>query len=167
VPQSAGAVRAYRNVVFTDDENFVSNDRFYNERDGRISTCSAGRQDRQERRPIFYFTNAMHEMERHFRATRAPMFTLIQTMSGIGPMDYAYMTEVDRARRRTPAPIRDERIYAPVAMAKMDFAFWRASCAALPARALPDRCTTAIITRWRRARWLGFNSETGRRGSGN
>ena len=68
----------YRNVVFYPMmRNFVSNDRFYASIGLReiFDMKSQGATTTQER-DRFYYDNALAEMERHFQASRKPMFTL-------------------------------------------------------------------------------------------
>src|SRR5262249_30334342 len=73
----------YRNVVFYPLlKNFVSNDRFYTSIGLKeiFDMAAQGAKSAQER-DRFYFANALSEMERHLRVSRAPLFTYIQTMS--------------------------------------------------------------------------------------
>jgi len=115
----------YRNVVFYPMmKNFVSNDRFYNSIglkeifDMKLQAApSAQERDR------FYFTNAMNEMERHFRATRAPLFTFIQTMSAHWPYDYAFEPEVEVPGGDPGTSPEMNEYLRRIAMSKMDLDF--------------------------------------------
>jgi hypothetical protein len=46
-------------------------------------------------RDRFYYTSALGEMERHFKASRQPLFVFIETMATHGPYTYTYMPEVE------------------------------------------------------------------------
>jgi hypothetical protein len=46
-------------------------------------------------RDRFYYDNALSEMERHFKASRQPLFVFIQTMATHGSYDWTFMPEVD------------------------------------------------------------------------
>jgi Sulfatase len=80
----------YRNVLFYPMmKNFVSNARFYesiglkeifDKKDQNAPTTNE--------RDRFYYTSALNEMERHFKASDKPLFTFIQTMSAHWPYDW-------------------------------------------------------------------------------
>jgi len=69
----------YRNVVFYPMlKNFVSNDRFYASIGLReIFDLKAQKAKTAQERDRFYYNNAMAEMERHFKASKRPLFTFI------------------------------------------------------------------------------------------
>jgi phosphoglycerol transferase MdoB-like AlkP superfamily enzyme len=87
----------YRNVVFYPMlRNFVSNDKFYSSIGlGEIFDLKAQRARSAHERDRFYFDNAMAEMQRHFKGSKRPLFTFIQTMSAHWPYDYAFEPNVD------------------------------------------------------------------------
>jgi phosphoglycerol transferase MdoB-like AlkP superfamily enzyme len=82
----------YRNVVFYPMlKNFVSNDRFYSSIGlTEIFDLKAQGAPSAQERDIFYFRNALNEMERHFQSSNKPLFTFIQTMSAHWPYDYTF-----------------------------------------------------------------------------
>ncbi len=115
----------YRNVVFYPMmKNFVSNDRFYNSIGLKeiFDMKSQGAPTAQER-DRFYFANAMDEMERHFRSSRAPMFTFIQTMSAHWPYDYAFQPEVEVPGGDPGTSPEMHEYLRRIAMSKMDLDF--------------------------------------------
>jgi phosphoglycerol transferase MdoB-like AlkP superfamily enzyme len=115
----------YRNVVFYPMmKNFVSNDRFYTSIGLKeiFDMQSQGAKTAQER-DRFYYGNAMDEMERHLRSSRAPMFTFIQTMSAHWPYDYPYMPEVDVPGGDPGTNPEMSEYLRRLAMAKLDFDF--------------------------------------------
>jgi phosphoglycerol transferase MdoB-like AlkP superfamily enzyme len=85
----------YRNVVFYPlHRNFVSNDKFYSSIGMReiFDMKAQGAKSAQER-DRFYFDNALDEMGRHFKRSRRPLFTFIQTMSAHWPYDVTFAPE--------------------------------------------------------------------------
>ena len=112
----------YRNVVFYPMlRNFVSNDRFYASIGLKeiFDMKSQGAKTTQER-DRFYYGNALAEMERHFKASRQPMFTYIQTMSAHWPYDYTYEPEVDVPGGAPGTNPEMHEYLRRVSMAKMD-----------------------------------------------
>ncbi len=87
----------YRNVIFYPMmKNFVSNARFYesiglkeifDQKDQKAPTTNE--------RDRFYYTSALNEMERHFKASDKPLFTFIQTMSAHWPYDWKMFPDQD------------------------------------------------------------------------
>jgi len=85
-------------------------------------------------RDRFYYSNALAEMERHFKASRQPLFVFIETMATHGPYDYTYMPEVD-VPGGGPGTDPDTHEYLRrLAMARADYAFLRSELA----RRFPD-----------------------------
>jgi len=87
----------YRNVAFYPLlRNFVSNDRFYSSIGLKeiIDMRAQGAKSTQER-DQFYFTNALAEMDKHFKSSRKPLFMYIQTMSAHWPYDFKYQPDLD------------------------------------------------------------------------
>jgi phosphoglycerol transferase MdoB-like AlkP superfamily enzyme len=82
----------YRNVVFYPMlKNFVSNDRFYSSIGlTEIFDLKAQGAPSAQERDIFYYGNALNEMERHFQTSSKPLFTFIQTMSAHWPYDFKF-----------------------------------------------------------------------------
>jgi hypothetical protein len=87
----------YRNMLFYPMlRNFVSNDRFYS----AIGLTEIFDLKDQKARVVnerdrFYYTNAMNEMERHFRGSAQPVFTFIQTMATHWPYTTKFSPELD------------------------------------------------------------------------
>ncbi len=87
----------YRNMVFYPMlRNFVSNDRFYS----AIGLTEIFDLKDQKARVVnerdrFYYTNAMNEMERHFRGSAQPVFTYIQTMAAHWPYTTKFSPELN------------------------------------------------------------------------
>jgi phosphoglycerol transferase MdoB-like AlkP superfamily enzyme len=86
----------YRNVVFYPlHQDFVSNDKFYKSIGLReIFDMKAQKAKSAQERDRFYFDNAMAEMDRHFKASKRPLFTFIQTMSAHWPYDFTFAPDV-------------------------------------------------------------------------
>jgi phosphoglycerol transferase MdoB-like AlkP superfamily enzyme len=113
----------YRNVVFYPMlKNFVSNDRFYNSIGLReiFDLKAQGAKTAQER-DRFYYDNAMGEMERHFKTSRRPLFTFIQTMSAHWPYDYKYEPDVQVPGGGPGTDPEMDEYLRRVSMAKMDY----------------------------------------------
>jgi hypothetical protein len=104
--------------------NFVSNDRFY----GSIGLKEIfdlkvqGAKTTQER-DRFYYQNALNEMERHFKSSRKPLFTYIQTMMAHWPYNSTYMPEVAVAGGAPGTSPEMHEYLRRIAMAKLDFDF--------------------------------------------
>ena len=113
----------YRNVVFYPMlKNFVSNDRFYSSIGLKeIFDLKAQGAPSAQERDSFYYRNALNEMERHFKASRKPLFTFIQTMSAHWPYDYTYEPHVDVAGGGPGTDPEMSEYLRRVAIAKMDF----------------------------------------------
>ena len=113
----------YRNVVFYPMmRNFVSNDRFYTSIGLKeiFDMKVQGAKTAQER-DRFYYDNALVEMDRHFKTSRKPLFTYIQTMMAHWPYDYPFMPEVE-VQGGAPGTNPEMHEYLRrVSMAKMDF----------------------------------------------
>ncbi len=113
----------YRNVVFYPLlKNFVSNDKFYksiglNEifdaRDQKAKT--ANERDR------FYYNNALAEMEKHFAASKAPLFTYVLTMSAHWPYDIKYEPGEEVAGGGPGTPPEMSEYLRRLGLAKRDY----------------------------------------------
>ena len=115
----------YRNVVFYPMmRNFVSNDRFYASIGLKeiFDMQSQGAKTAQER-DRFYYANALAEMERHFKSSRKPMFTYIQTMSAHWPYDFKFEPEVDVPGAAPGTDPEMHEYLRRVSLAKGDFDF--------------------------------------------
>jgi hypothetical protein len=74
-------------------------------------------------RDRFYYSSALAEMERHFKASPQPLFLFIETMATHGPYDYVYMPEID-VPGGGPGTSRDMHEYLRrLAMSHQDYAF--------------------------------------------
>ena len=113
----------YRNVVFYPMlKNFVSNDRFYASIGLReIFDLKAQKAKTAQERDRFYYNNAMAEMERHFKASKRPLFTFIQTMSAHWPYDYAFEPHVDVPGGDPGTDPELHEYLRRLSMAKMDY----------------------------------------------
>jgi phosphoglycerol transferase MdoB-like AlkP superfamily enzyme len=113
----------YRNVVFYPLlKNFVSNDRFYHSIGLReIFDLRAQAAKSAQERDRFYYGNAMAEMERHFKASRQPIFAFIQTMSAHWPYDFTYEPEVDVPGGGPGTDPEMHEYLRRVSIAKMDY----------------------------------------------
>ena len=113
----------YRNVVFYPMmRNFVSNDRFYASIGLKeIFDMKAQGAPTTQERDRFYYGNALAEMEGHFKSSRKPLFTYIQTMSAHWPYDYAFMPEVDVPGGAPGTDPEMHEYLRRVSMAKTDF----------------------------------------------
>ncbi len=115
----------YRNVVFYPMmRNFVSNDRFYTSIGLKeiFDMKVQGAKSTQER-DRFYYENALGEMERHFKTSRKPLFTYIQTMMAHWPYDFAFMPEVEVQGGGPGMNPEMHEYLRRVSMAKIDFDF--------------------------------------------
>ncbi len=113
----------YRNVVFYPMmRNFVSNDRFYTSIGLReiFDMKVQGAKTAQER-DRFYYDNAMAEMDRHFKTSRKPLFTFIQTMSAHWPYDFKYEPDVEVAGGAPGTDPEMHEYLRRVSMAKLDY----------------------------------------------
>jgi phosphoglycerol transferase MdoB-like AlkP superfamily enzyme len=79
----------YRNVIFYPMlKNFVSNDKFYRSIAlNEIYDLKDQKAPTSQERDRFYFANALADIETHVKASAAPLFTYIQTMSAHWPYD--------------------------------------------------------------------------------
>ena len=87
----------YRNVLFYPMmKNFVSNARFY-ESIGlkEIFDMKDQNAPTTNERDRFYYSNALAEMDRHFKTSDKPLFTFIQTMSAHWPYDWKMFPNED------------------------------------------------------------------------
>jgi hypothetical protein len=115
----------YRNVVFYPlMRNFVSNDKFYSSIGLKeiFDLKTQGARSAQER-DRFYYGNALAEMERHFKTSRKPLFTYIQTMSAHWPYDYTYEPGVEVPGGAPGTNPEMHEYLRRVSMAKLDFDF--------------------------------------------
>ncbi len=83
---------------------------------------SQGAKTAQER-DRFYYGNALAEMERHFKSSRKPLFTFIQTMSAHWPYDYKCEPEVDVPGGGPGTDPEMHEYLRRLSMAKIDFDF--------------------------------------------
>jgi hypothetical protein len=116
----------YRNVVFYPMlKNFVSNDKFYTSVGLReiFDLRAQGARSARER-DRFYFDNAMAEMDRHFRTSRRPLFTYIQTMSAHWPYNFEYEPQVEVAGGGPGTEAEMSEYLRRVAIAKMDYDYF-------------------------------------------
>jgi hypothetical protein len=121
----------YRNVMFSPMlRNFLGSDRFFTAagftdiRDAKDQGAKlANERDR------FYYANALGEIERHIKASRAPLFTFIQTMATHGGYDYAYMPEVAVSGGGPGTHPEMHEYLRRLGMAQMDYTFLRAELA--------------------------------------
>src|SRR5437868_7087728 len=115
----------YRNVVFYPMmRNFVSNDRFYTSIGLKeIFDMRSQRAKTAQERDRFYYGNAMAEMERHFKSSRKPLFTFIQTMSAHWPYDYKYQPDVEVPGGGPGTNPEMDEYLRRLSMAKIDFDF--------------------------------------------
>ncbi|HJZ29744.1 MAG TPA: sulfatase-like hydrolase/transferase [Hyphomicrobiaceae bacterium] len=113
----------YRNVVFYPMlKNFVSNDRFYSSIGLKeIFDLKAQGAPSAQERDRFYYNNALGEMERHFRTSRAPLFTFIQTMSAHWPYDFTYEPALDVPGGGPGTDPEMSEYLRRVAIAKIDY----------------------------------------------
>ena len=116
LPQALAALRLPQRRVLPDDAATSSPTTASTPRSG--SRKSSIMQARKAPRPPRSATastigNALAEMERHFKSSRKPLFTFIQTMSAHWPYDFKYEPEVDVSRRRSGTEPGDGRISAP------------------------------------------------------
>ena len=118
----------YRNVMFYPMlRNFLGSDRFFT-RAGLSEIRDAKDQGAEvaEERDRFYYANALTEMERHFKASAAPLFLYIQTMATHGAYDYTYMPEVAVPGGGPGTHPDMHEFLRRLGMARMDYAFLRA-----------------------------------------
>src|SRR5215510_14219926 len=113
----------YRNVVFYPMlKNFVSNDRFYSSIGlQEIFDLKAQGAPTAQERDSFYYRNALAEMERHFRTSRQPLFTFIQTMSAHWPYDFKYAPQIDVPGGGPGTDPEMSEYLRRLAIAKMDY----------------------------------------------
>jgi len=76
-------------------------------------------------RDRFYYTNALAEMEQHFKRSASPLFLFVQTMATHGGYDYAYMPEVDVPGGGPGTHPEMHEYLRRLGMARMDYAFLR------------------------------------------
>ena len=115
----------YRNVVFYPlMRNFVSNDKFYTSIGLKeIFDIKAQGAKTPQERDRFYFGNALAEMERHFRVSRKPLFTYIQTMSAHWPYDFTFEPGADVPGGAPGTNPEMHEYLRRVSLAKIDFDF--------------------------------------------
>ncbi|KAB2920365.1 MAG: sulfatase-like hydrolase/transferase [Hyphomicrobiaceae bacterium] len=113
----------YRNVVFYPMmRNFVSNDRFYTSIGLKeiFDMKAQGAKTAQER-DRFYYENALAEMDRHFKASRKPLFAFIQTMSAHWPYDFKFEPDVDVSGGAPGTDPEMHEYLRRLSMAKLDY----------------------------------------------
>jgi hypothetical protein len=116
----------YRNIVFYPMlRNFVSNDRFYSSIALKeIFDAKAQNAKRWNERDRFYYSNALNEMERHFKSSSKPLFTFIQTMAAHWPYDVTYMPEEKVAGGGPGTPAEMHEYLRRLSMAKLDYDYF-------------------------------------------
>lgn len=125
----------YRNVVFYPMlKNFVSNARFYQSVGLKeIYDLKDQGATKVNERDRFYYTNALNEMERHMKSSKAangdtasqPLFTFIQTMATHWPYDVTYSPEVDVPGGGPGTHPEISEYLRRLSMAKIDYAYLR------------------------------------------
>jgi phosphoglycerol transferase MdoB-like AlkP superfamily enzyme len=115
----------YRNVLFYPmEKNFVSNARFYDAVGLKeIFDRKTQRAPSMMERDRFYYANALDEMEKHVAASKAPLFTYIQTMSGHWPYDAAFEPELQVAGGGPGTDAEMHEYLRRVSLAKVDYDF--------------------------------------------
>jgi hypothetical protein len=78
----------------------------------------------------FYYANALGEIERHLRASQAPLFLYVQTMAAHWPYDVTYWPERKVEGAGPGAPAEMHEYLRRLAMAKADYEEMRAALAA-------------------------------------
>jgi hypothetical protein len=113
----------YRNVVFYPmHKNFVSNDKFYTSIGLReIFDMKAQKAKTVQERDRFYYDNALDEMGRHFRASKRPLFTFVQTMSAHWPYDFTFAPDVVVAGGDRGTDPEMHEYLRRLSLAKMDY----------------------------------------------
>ena len=86
-------------------------------------------------RDHFYYSSALAEMERHFKASSQPLFTFIETMATHGPYRYTYMPEVIVPGGGPGTDPAMHEYLRRLSMARMDYDFLRSELA----RRFPDQ----------------------------
>jgi phosphoglycerol transferase MdoB-like AlkP superfamily enzyme len=130
----------YRNVVFYPLlRNFVSIDKFYTSIAlKKIFDMNVQGAPTTRERDRFYFASALAEMARHFKVSRQPLFTYIQTMSAHWPYDFKYEPGVDVPGGAPGTDQEMSEYLRRVAMAQLDY----------------DALTAALHKRFPRERFL-------------
>jgi sulfatase-like protein len=86
-------------------------------------------------RDRFYYSNALAEMERHFKTSSQPIFTFIETMATHGPYSYTYMPEVVVSGGGPGTDPAMHEYLRRLSMAHLDYEFLRSELA----RRFPDQ----------------------------
>lgn len=113
----------YRNVVFYPMlRNFVSNAKFYTAigMPEIFDMKDQGAKSVTER-DRFYYTNALAEMERHFKASGQPLFVFLQTMATHSPYTFTYEPEVKVAGGPPGSNPEIHEYLRRLSMAHMDY----------------------------------------------
>ncbi|HJZ42131.1 MAG TPA: sulfatase-like hydrolase/transferase [Hyphomicrobiaceae bacterium] len=74
-------------------------------------------------RDRFYYASALAEMERHFKASRQPLFVFVETMATHGPYTYTYMPEVEVPGGGPGTSANMHEYLRRLAMTHQDYAF--------------------------------------------
>ena len=113
----------YRNVLFYPMlRNFVSNGRFYHAVGMReIFDQKAQGAKSDTERDLFYYDNALAEMEKHVAGSRQPLFSYIQTMSAHWPYNHTYAPEMKVPGGGTGTDPEMHEYLRRVAIAKIDY----------------------------------------------
>jgi hypothetical protein len=86
-------------------------------------------------RDQFYYSSALAEIERHFKASSQPIFTFIETMATHGPYDYSYMPEVLVSGGGPGTDSEMHEYLRRLSMARQDYEFFRSQLV----RRFPDQ----------------------------
>jgi hypothetical protein len=117
----------YRNImIYPMLRNFLNSGKFF-DRAGFKEIRDARDQGAKltNERDRFYYTNALAEMEQHFKSSTSPLFLFVQTMATHGGYDYAYMPEVDVPGGGPGTHPEMHEYLRRLGMARMDYAFLR------------------------------------------
>jgi hypothetical protein len=80
-------------------------------------------------RDRFYYSSALTEMERHFKASTQPLFAFIETMATHGPYSYTYMPDVVVAGGGPGTAPEMHEYLRRLSMARVDYEFFRSELA--------------------------------------
>ena len=127
----------YRNVVFYPMlRTFLGSDKFFAGVGlGEIFDAENQQVHQARERDRFYYSSALAEMERHFGASRRPLFTYIETMAAHGGYDFAYMPDLDVPGGGPGTHPEVHEYLRRLAMVHMDYGFLRAELS----RRFPDQ----------------------------
>jgi hypothetical protein len=159
IPQTLARC-GYRNVLYYPmNKDFVSSAKFYKSIgfDAILDRKAQGA-TRYNERDRFYYDNALRDLDRHFKGSRAPIFNFIITAATHLPYEPTFMPEID-VPGGGPTPQIHEYLRR-VGLAKRDYDYFRAELA----RRFPDEQFLIVqygdhqpvVTR----QFLGFDAAT-------